>query len=144
MEKRKKKILEVNIEDIDEIRMYGENSSFITIYSRINKDSTNFQLIFYDTDEDVCAICGGGENVDHSRCEDFTLLSEDEVISQLMEVFNEIDDSDKNNINRNIVEINGYKYTKRIFMLKYMININFNTIYVNISQKTKKNIHLKN
>lgn len=37
-----------------------------------------------------------------------------------------------------------YKYTKRIFMLKYMININFNTIYVNISQKTKKNIHLKN
>lgn len=33
---------------------------------------------------------------------------------------------------------------KRIFMLKYMININFNTIYVNISQKTKKNIHLKN
>lgn len=36
-----------------------------------------------------------------------------------------------------------YKYTKRIFMLKYMININFNTIYVNILQKTKKNIHLK-
>ena len=28
-------------------------------------------------------------------------------------------------------------------MLKYMININFNTIYVNILQKTKKNIHLK-
>lgn len=36
-----------------------------------------------------------------------------------------------------------YKYTKRIFMLKYMININFNTIYVNILQKNKKNIHLK-
>lgn len=36
-----------------------------------------------------------------------------------------------------------YKYTKRIFMLKYMININFNTIYMNISQKTKENIHLK-
>ena len=32
---------------------------------------------------------------------------------------------------------------KRIFMLKYMININFNTIYVNILQKNKKNIHLK-
>lgn len=30
-----------------------------------------------------------------------------------------------------------YKYTKRIFMLKYMININFNTIYMNISQKNK-------
>ena len=36
-----------------------------------------------------------------------------------------------------------YKYTKRIFMLKHMININFNTIYMNISQKTKENIHLK-
>lgn len=31
-----------------------------------------------------------------------------------------------------------YKYTKRIFMLKYMININFNTIYVNILQKQEK------
>lgn len=36
-----------------------------------------------------------------------------------------------------------YKHTKRIFMLKYMININFNTIYMNILQKTKENIHLK-
>ncbi len=31
-----------------------------------------------------------------------------------------------------------YKYTKRIFMLKYMININFNTLYVNILKKTRK------
>ena len=36
-----------------------------------------------------------------------------------------------------------YKYTKRIFMLKYMININFNTLYVNILKKTRKKYTFK-
>lgn len=105
MEKRKKIIKTIFIKNIKEVELYKEGNSFTTRYQRKEGSDNLFDLIYYDLDEDICAICGGNENVDHSNCEEFTVVKEEDVITIINEWF------EKPNT---VVQINDIAYTKII------------------------------
>ena len=103
MEKRTEIIKTIFIKNIKEVELYKEGNSFTTRYQRKEGSDNLFDLIYYDLDEDICAICGGNENVDHSNCEEFTVVKEEDIIDIINEWF------EKPNT---VVQINDIAYSK--------------------------------
>lgn len=111
------KKLRIQADQVQQIKMYSENSTFISSYDRI-ENTKEFQLLFEDTKDPICSICGtkvSDFGLCHKKCIDsgYETISEDELFDITIEIFNDIDNSEQNPI-RNIVEINGEKFIKRI------------------------------
>ena len=104
MEKKKLRVARISVEDIQEVKVSFKDDTFITLYRRKDDGSNLFELIFYDEYEEVCAICGGNEDVDHTKCVDFTTFNEETLIEAITDAFN----------NGGIIEINNSEHNRFI------------------------------
>lgn len=107
------KKLKIAIQDVQQIKMYSEDSTYVGSYDRIG-NSREFQLSFEDSKEHVCSICGRESEKDHEECiqQGYYTIDEEELIEDTLNTFEDIIDDEDRKI-RNIIEINGCKFIKR-------------------------------